>query len=128
MALQIAHAHQCGAAQAAPADGPPSGACAPPRPRIFDHELYAKGATWDLSTSHLPTPHSHATGFHPVVSHGVGVTYQLFAQHMVFTVSTDATCAETSSARFREEIEIAITEMHRLLVDVGGAGRAESKL
>ena len=123
MALQIAHAHQCAAASAAGAEGQP----APQRPRIFDHEVYVQGATWELSTSHLPTPHSHATGFHPVAAHGIGVTYQLFSQYMVFTVSTDATCADTSSARFRAEIEVALTEMRRLLTDVGD-GSQSSKL
>eukprot|EP00966_Prymnesium_polylepis_P284344 6568656-Prymnesium_polylepis.1 len=119
MGLQIAHATRAAAAMA-------EARAPPPLPRIFSHALYRLGASWELSTSHLPIEHSRATGFHPVVAHGIGVTYQVFPHRMAFTVSADATCETTDSAAFCDELARVLPMLRALLSEASVERGAEA--
>ncbi|KAK3597338.1 hypothetical protein CHS0354_034580 [Potamilus streckersoni] len=91
-------------------------------------ELFRQQALWrpdDLSTSQTPTRYSNlwtlensamGGGFAPVNPQGYGVSYNLVGEDVIlFYVSSNAHCTETSTTKMADSILDALAEMKELL-------------
>ncbi|BES87905.1 Choline/Carnitine o-acyltransferase [Nesidiocoris tenuis] len=81
--------------------------------KLFNDESFRKINHFSLSTSQVATK-SGFMGYGPVVPDGYGASYNIFGDHVIFCISAFYSSQMTSSPRFAQSLEEALSAMQSL--------------
>ncbi|KAJ3038609.1 hypothetical protein HDV00_000453 [Rhizophlyctis rosea] len=95
---------------------------------LFNDKAFGISMNFRLSTSNMSPGKWFWGGFGPVVQDGYGVNYAIDKDELKFSISSRKSCEETSSHRFKMELERVLIDMFILFPkrsEVWGAGWAK---